>query len=665
MSQAGSRYRMPVSASRPPMGRWGCLLLPALLCFAMALPASEPLPIEAYTRPAKVEPGSFRLSPTGQYVSAVVPLDDRSVLLVYERVTNKPTAKIALDKGQFVNDYWWVSDNRVVLSIMRKLGGADTPEVTGELWAIDADGKNGKLLFEENAEFVAAYVLDPEVDASNHFLVALQPLAYGGELPYIELAQMHAMTGRYKKNGGRIPIRYFSKVLSDASRRARIVYGYTADGEGRLYHRQKDGLDWVLLNDQAKSGRDFFPLSYAADGNSIYAQVSESKRPNYLVRLDLQSRRETLIYGPQTADIGPLLRTADGNDAYAVIDYDSDPRGGLAIFNKAAPEAALSKELSALFPGQLAVISSFSRDGRYASVFVASDLNPGQFYIYDRDIKTLHKAASIRPDISPEQAFPVEPVEFKARDGLVVRGWLTRPPAPPGGSPLVVMPHGGPYGIVDRWGFHPDAQLLASRGYAVLQVNFRGSGGYGLDFIDAGYREWGGKMQTDLTDAARAVLATKSLNPDKVCLFGISYGAYASLMGVASEPGLFKCAVGYSGLYDLGLERKLSGNDGQARVRNFFNDIFKDDKQWLESRSPAKFAGQIKAPVLLIHGGQDDNTPPKQAEIMRKALIAAGNPPQWVFEETEGHGFFDPRKRLNAYTKIIEFLDANIGPQAK
>ncbi|HWR96747.1 MAG TPA: hypothetical protein VN248_08475, partial [Arenimonas sp.] len=378
MRCAGCLHRLLASAVRPMMAGGYRVLLTALLCYATALPASGPLPIEAYTRSAMVEPGSFRLSPTGQYVSAVVPLDDRSVLLVYERTTNKPTAKITLEEGHFVNDYWWVSDNRVVLSMMRKHGRADTPEATGGLWAIDADGKNGKLLFEENAEFVAAYMLEPEVDASNHFLVALQPLVYGGELPYIELAQMNATNGRYRKNGGRIPIRYFSKVLSDASKRARIVYGYTADGEGRLYHRANDGLDWTLLNDQAKTGRDLFPLSYAAGGKSIYARVSEAKRPDYLVRLDLESGRETLVYGPETADIGPLLRTADGNDAYAVIDYDSDPRGGLAIFNKSVPEAALSKELSALFPGQLAVANSFSRDGRYATVFVASDLNPGQ-----------------------------------------------------------------------------------------------------------------------------------------------------------------------------------------------------------------------------------------------------------------------------------------------
>jgi dipeptidyl aminopeptidase/acylaminoacyl peptidase len=661
-----------------PMRAYSAIFLLALLFTEIASAASAPPPVDTYTKPAQVEPGSFVISPTGSHLAMIAPQDDRSSLVILDRATNKMTANITPQKGQYINQYWWVSDNRIVLSMAEKEGGFATPFSTGELFGINADGGGKKYLFgyrgdqelgsrinRATANYASAYVLEHDADAEGNILVGIQNWGTTGEVQFMEMARLNVLSGALKKGGGRLPIRYYDNVLVDRGKKARIISGQTAERYSQLLYKNPNASEWVNINDERVSNRVIEPLEFAKDGVEFYARVHESGKPAYLVRLNPETRKETVIHVPETADIGDLLRSADDQDAYAVESFDGSGRGGFVYFNAEAPEAKLSKKLISQFPGELAAVNSYSRDGRFATVFVHSDVNPGEYYVYDRDAGKLSKSVVVRPDIDPDAAAVVEPLAFKARDGLAMHGWVTLPNAPAAKMPLVVMPHGGPYDIVDRWEFNNDAQLLASRGYAVLQINYRGSGGYGKDFVDAGLHEWGGKMQTDITDGTRAALAKYAIDPSKICIYGASYGAYAALMAVATEPGMFKCAVGYAGVYDLNIFRNQGDITERASGRTYLKDVLKSDPAWLRDRSPTNLAGRIKAPVLLIHGGQDQRTPPSQAEAMQRALIGVGNPPQWVFESTEGHGFFDPRKRLNAYQQIIDFLDKNIGTQAK
>ncbi|HWR96748.1 MAG TPA: prolyl oligopeptidase family serine peptidase [Arenimonas sp.] len=650
--------------------------------FLLALPLAGPLqaasapPVETYTKTEQVQPGSFVISPTGNHIAMIAPLNDRSSLIILDRATNKVTANITPQKGQYIGGYWWVSDSRVVITLNEKEGGYDTPFSTGELIGVDADGGGKKYLFgyrgdqelgsrinRATANAASAYVLEPDADADKSILVGIQSWKSSGETTFLELARLNVISGALKKSGGRLPMRYPSATLVGEDKKVRAVAGTDGDRMSKLLYKGPKDADWAVLNDQKASGRIIEPLSNVRGSAEFYARVSESGKPDYLIRYNPESRKEQVVYQPATADIGGLMLTADLKDAYAVESFDGSGRGGFVYFNAEAPEAKLSKKLISQFPGELAAVNSYSRDGRYASVFVHSDVNPGEYYVYDRDAGKLSKSVVVRPDVDIDAAAVVEPVEFKARDGLAMRGWLTLPNAPAAKMPLVVMPHGGPYGIVDRWEFNTDAQLLASRGYAVLQINFRGSGGYGKDFLDAGLREWGGKMQTDITDGTRAALAKYAIDPSKVCIFGASYGAYAALMAVATEPGLYKCAVGYAGVYNLGLIRNETALQNTAFGRDFVNDVFKNDAAWLRARSPSSLAGQIKAPVMLIHGGEDFTAPVEHAEAMRTALNGVGNPPAWVFESTEGHGFFDPKKRLNAYQQMVDFMDKHIGPK--
>jgi len=220
-----------------------------------------------------------------------------------------------------------------------------------------------------------------------------------------------------------------------------------------------------------------------------------------------------------------------------------------------------------------------------------------------------------------------------------------------------VLPHGGPHGVRDKWSYDWEVQLLANRGYAVLQVNYRGSGGYGLDFESSGYHEWGARMQDDITDATRWAIDNKLAEPDRICIFGASYGGYAALMGAVREPKLYRCAIGYAGVYDLELMLS-SGDIPRSRLgRAYLSSALGDDVTQLRSRSPAFNAAQIQVPVLLIHGKEDWRADFKQAKQMKAALEANHKQFEWMALSREGHGVYDEETRREVYERILKFLD--------
>jgi dipeptidyl aminopeptidase/acylaminoacyl peptidase len=241
-----------------------------------------------------------------------------------------------------------------------------------------------------------------------------------------------------------------------------------------------------------------------------------------------------------------------------------------------------------------------------------------------------------------------------------LHGYLTVPRGSTGKNlPMVVLPHGGPIGIFDEWGFDHEAQMLAAAGYAVLQVNYRGSGNYGRAFTQAGAQEWGGRMQDDVTDATHWAIEQQIADPAKVCIYGASYGAYASLMGVAREPKLYRCAVGYVGVYDL--PTKHEDNSDRAKWMRTWSDEWMGDPQTLAALSPNRLADRIQAPVFLAAGGKDEIAPIKHSRMMEKALLQAGVPVETLYFPTEGHGFYTLEHRREFYTHLLDFLSRNLG----
>jgi dipeptidyl aminopeptidase/acylaminoacyl peptidase len=229
--------------------------------------------------------------------------------------------------------------------------------------------------------------------------------------------------------------------------------------------------------------------------------------------------------------------------------------------------------------------------------------------------------------------------------------------------PLVLLPHGGPHGVSDTWFFDNDAQFLASRGYAVLQVNFRGSGGRGTRFLEAGYRQWGGAIQDDLIDGVKWATEKGIADASRVCSYGASFGAYSALMVAIRSPGLLRCAVGYAGVYDLPHIYEEEGTRRSKRNQNYFARAIGRDAVELAAFSPSRHAKDVKVPVLLVHGEEDKTAPPEHAKLMREALVKNGNAPEWMMVPREGHGFYAKANRLAFYKKLEEFLAKHLSPQ--
>ena len=292
-------------------------------------------------------------------------------------------------------------------------------------------------------------------------------------------------------------------------------------------------------------------------------------------------------------------------------------------------------------------------------MLVDSDVNPGDYYLFDTATKRADFLRAGRIWIDPKQMRPKEPIALKARDGLELHGYVTRP-AGDGPHPMVVIPHSGPHGIRDVWEFDWEVQLLANRGYTVLQVNFRGSGGYGMDFGRAGYGEWGAQdagrphRRDPLGDRAEDRVRGPHLH------LRHQLRRLCGADGRAREPDLYRCAIGYAGMYDLELMLE-SGNLPDSRWgRAYLQRVLGSDVAKLRAQSPVYSAQNIKAPVLLIHGKSDGLADFEQAQRMKAALEKNQKKVEWLALGREGYSTYDEDTRREVYERILQFLAANL-----
>jgi dipeptidyl aminopeptidase/acylaminoacyl peptidase len=319
--------------------------------------------------------------------------------------------------------------------------------------------------------------------------------------------------------------------------------------------------------------------------------------------------------------------------------------------------------VDAALPGRINLMEG-DKNGR---VLITSygDVDPGHWYVLDTRSSKLRELGEARPHIDPKRMRPMETISYKARDGMIVQGYLTRPAqAADKPAPTVVLIHGGPH-VRDRWMWNEEVQLLANRGYAVFQPQFRGSAGFGRRFEEAGYGQWGRAMQDDITDGVEYLVAEKVTDPQRVCISGASYGGYAALWGAVKTPQLYKCAISLAGVSDL--NEMLSHSifdDSTAASRELMRAHVGDparSRRELDEVSPLKHAAQIQIPLLIAHGEEDTRVLPSQSKDMVKALKALGKPVEWMPFEKAGHGFFWVRDEAQYLAAVLKFLDRYIG----
>jgi dipeptidyl aminopeptidase/acylaminoacyl peptidase len=393
-------------------------------------------------------------------------------------------------------------------------------------------------------------------------------------------------------------------------------------------------------------------------------EKSEGGKADSLVLLDLNSGKETPLSSNGTADASGYLWSTDRKTILAVLYEDGLPHWDWIAPNH--PETKVFAGLSNAFPDKFVRFGKPSQDGRYIPMYAYSDTAPTEAYLFDRKTGQARFLLASESWIKPEEMSPMLPIDVKARDGVMLHGYVTIPRgATRKNLPLIINPHGGPHSIRDRWGFNPEVQLLANRGYAVLQINYRGSGGYGFGFEKIGYRHWGTTMQDDLTDSVRWAISQGLADPNRICIYGASYGGYAALMSVEREPDLYKCTVGYVGVYDIDIEL----HDEEAKNNKFFqfdNKIqFPETVAERRQQSPAYGVEKIKVPVMLVAGGKDERVPIQNLYKMIDKMKAVGKAPDDVIvEPKEEHGFRDLKNNVNLYTHMLSFFDKYIGAGA-
>ena len=638
----------------------------ALIAMGMLAGQASAVDLERYLKRDQFT--DIKISPDGEYYAATVPMEDRTALAILRRTDGKIVGSFVPPPKNHATRFDWVNRERVLIGLAEKIGSLDEPRLTGELYAMNADGGRGELLVgyrvegngpgtriqPKKVETVAAFMFDELANDDRNVLVSIWPFS---EDPFTRVDRLDVQSGR-RTTIARSPVRR-ADFTSDNAGQVRFAHGAGADNVNKLYYREASGDTWKLVNDEAVNDRIEQAIGFSADNSLAYFTSEQDKGPDVIVSWDpATGKRAPLLRDPQV-DPSRIIRRPGTSIPVGALYLGDKPR--TRFFDETSADARLYRSLEAAFGGDAIYITSSTRDGKQLLVEAWSGQNPGDFYIFNTEAKKAEHLISRSSWVDAATSAKVTPVALKARDGLDINGFLTVPAGKTGAKlPMVVLPHGGPFGIFDDGSYDIEPQLLAAAGYVVLQVNFRGSGNFGRAYRSAGARQWGGAMQDDLTDATRWAIDQGHADPARICIYGASYGGYAALMGAAKEPSLYKCAAGYVGVYDLPMMFTTGDIQSRGSGETYLKEWLGNPQQ-LGAMSPVNLAAQIKVPVFLAAGGEDKRAPIQHTKRMEAALNKAGVPVETLYYSTEGHGFYTDPHRREYYTKLLAFLAKNLG----
>ncbi len=643
--------------------KWMRGLAAALLMLASAGQAAEQVPVEAFVPQQTFD--NPRISSKGTYLAVSADFgNDEHGIAVFRLSDMQTTAYIKLPKYQLANEIYWVNDTQLIYVKGGQWGSRERPYDFGEIIAMDYDGKHHKYIYGYKESTIGMGLLP------GHGNVVGLPLERNGTF-YMTRSGEESAIGRsllysIDVNTARHDLvadvgggQNMSFVL-DANGVPRFAFGADKNERQLLFVAEDaDGKNWREVPGD-KVGGVFVPLAFAPDGKHVFATYATDGGPLALIKSDLSLTRHEVLASDGFNDVGEIVW--DSNWQPLAVEFKGAlPR--VQMLNPASPDAKIYKEIRAGFPGQHVRFVDHSADGNVSLLYVHSDRNPGEWALLNRKENIFARVLQRNPAIDPARMGTRHYVRFKASDGLELDAYVTVPAGVTElkNLPMVLLPHGGPHYVSDTWGFDNDAQFLASRGYLVLQVNYRGSSDRGYAFHAAGFREWGDRIQEDMIDGMRWAVSKGYADADRICVYGVSFGGYSALMLAAKAPELVKCAVGLSGLYDLRSMANKSDTSRSYYGRAYIERVVGDDDDELLANSPLSMARRIKAPVFLAHGEEDERTPFDQAEDMYDALVEAGNRPLWMPVEDEGHGFYARDNQIEFYEKLEEFLAEHIG----
>ncbi len=656
-----------------------CAALPAL-----AAPGATPPPASAFFNNPSFTGGV--LSPNGRYLAAKVAVKTGRDALVVVDLDDNSVSKVAGFIDVDIGDVQWVNDERLLFNTTDRQLAVGAMRYAPGLYTALRDGAMFRQLAERRDFFIRSgndrrmlpwhtYMME-EVGKQDSDVVYVRSITFStDQQESVELLRLNTTTGRTT----RVPAPFTA-----------VDWMLDHEGEPRLATSREEGMLSVWLRDRAtgqwrtlttfkayvNDGKSFQPVGFGPDG-TLYATAYQGRDHRAVYTVDQTT-------GAISAQ--PVLRVQDF-DFSGELMSNSQRLLGLRYLGEAYETEwfdpgfkAIQADIDAQLPNTLNLLTvPRSPATKNLLVTAFSDAQPKAYFIYNTATHKLSQAGMAHEQIRAGAMGHQHVVSYTARDGLKIPGMLTLPPGvpPPAAGqlparlPMVVLVHGGPYVRGARWEWDPEVQFLASRGYAVLQPEFRGSTGFGRRHFAAGLKQWGLAMQDDIADGARWAIAQGHADPARICIAGASYGGYATLMGLIRDPDLYKCGINWVGVTDINLmyegHWRYASDVPQEFKRYGMPQLIGDpakDAEQLKATSPLLQAARIRQPLLLAYGTADERVPMVHGTRFRDAVRATNKNVEWIEYQDEGHGWALPQTRIDFWTRVERFLARHIGPGA-
>ena len=599
------------------------------------------IPMEDFFR--NPEKSSFSISPNGNYIAYMKPWKTRMNVFVMEIITKKET-RLTSSQERGVYGFTWLTNKRI--GYVKDEGGNENTH----FYAVNIDMSNEIDL--TPFENVQTRIIDDLEDDPNHIIIGLNKRNPQIHDPY----RINVNDGKMEliaENPGNI-----SEWMTDHDGKLRLAT--TSDGVNTsLLYRDKESDEFklILTTDFKVS---IAPLFFTFDNKNLYVASNRGRDKTAIFEFDLSKSKEgRLIFEHNEVDVSGLMFSRK-RKVLTGVNY-TVAKNEMIFFDKWRED--IQQKLEKKLPGYEVAITSFSKDETKAVVVTYSDKSRGTYYHYDVDKNKLIELGEVSPWLNEENMSEMKPVKYMSRDGLTINGYLTLPKGTNGKNlPVVVNPHGGPWAR-DNWGYKSEIQFLANRGFAVFQMNFRGSTGYGREFWEKSFKEWGKSMQDDITDGVNWLIDEGIADPDRIAIYGASYGGYATLAGLAFTPDLYTCGVDYVGVSSL-----FTFMENMPPYWELYRSMMYEmvghpekDKELLAAASPLLHIDKIKAPIFIAQGANDPRVVKAESDQIVEALKNAGIDVPYMVKDNEGHGFYNEENQFDFYREMEKFLTKHIG----